>query len=151
MLLLDTGIRVSELTAIKLTDVFDLEHMDIRERIKINGEGNKERFVRMSPSTQKAILSYLLKRGREPDCLWVSQTGQPLRSRGVQFVIQRTGERIGLSGVRCSPHTFRHTFATTALTYGAGEFEVQSLLGHESLTMTRCDLTPWSDTSYNLI
>lgn len=52
-------------------------------------------------------------------------------------MIRRLGERAGLTNVRCSPHTFRHTFATQCLLNGAGEYELQSLLGHSTLTMTR--------------
>jgi Site-specific recombinase XerD len=47
------------------------------------------------------------------------------------------GKRAGITNIRCSPHTFRHTFATMCLRNGAGEFEVQSLMGHSTLTQTR--------------
>jgi len=52
-------------------------------------------------------------------------------------MIRKLGKRAGLANVRCSPHTFRHTLATDALENGAAEWEVQSLLGHETLEMTR--------------
>ena len=52
-------------------------------------------------------------------------------------MIRKLGKLAGLKNVRCSPHTFRHTAATMSLDNGAGEFEVQAMLGHSTLTMTR--------------
>ena len=52
-------------------------------------------------------------------------------------MIRKLGKRAGLENVRCSPHIFRYTFGTSALLNGGGEFEVQSLLGHSTLSMTR--------------
>jgi integrase/recombinase XerC/integrase/recombinase XerD len=130
--LLDTGLRLTELANIQLADVdFD------RETIKVMGKGAKERVVRIGKRTQKAILRYLLMRKDNQPCLWVTEERRPLRAMGIQIMIKRLGKRIGIKGVRCSAHTFRHTFATRALLNGAGEFEVQSLLGHEGLSMTR--------------
>jgi integrase/recombinase XerC len=130
--LLDTGLRLTELANIQLANVdFD------RETIKVMGKGAKERVVRIGKKTQKAILRYLLMRKDDHPCLWVTEERRPLRAFGVQTMIKRLGRRAGISSVRCSAHTFRHTFATRALLNGAGEFEVQSLLGHEGLDMTR--------------
>jgi len=70
-------------------------------------------------------------------CLWVTEERRPLQSDGIKQMIKVLGQRAGLENVRCSPHTFRHTFATQALINGAGEFNVQSLLGHSDLRMTR--------------
>ncbi|MBA7698769.1 Tyrosine recombinase XerD [subsurface metagenome] len=132
LMFLDTGLRLSELANIQIKDVdFD------RETIKVMGKGAKERVVRIGKTAQKALLHYLLMRQDSFPYLWVSEEHKPLDRRGVQTMIQRLGKRAGVEGVRCSPHTFRHTFATRALLNGAGEFEVQSLLGHEGLAMTR--------------
>jgi integrase/recombinase XerC/integrase/recombinase XerD len=132
LMFLDTGLRLSELTNIQIKDVdFD------RETIKVMGKGAKERVVRIGRMAQKALLRYLLMRQDALLCLWVSEEHKPLDHRGVQVMIRRLGKRAGIEGARCSPHTFRHTFATRSLLNGAGEFEVQSLLGHEGLAMTR--------------
>jgi integrase/recombinase XerC/integrase/recombinase XerD len=132
LMFLDTGLRLSELTNIQIKDVdFD------RETIRVMGKGARERVVRIGRTAQKALLHYLLKRQDDLSRLWVSEERKPFNPRGVAMMIQRLGERAGIDGVRCSPHTFRHTFATQALLNGAGEFEVQSLLGHEGLVMTR--------------
>lgn len=129
---LDTGLRLSELANIQLADLdFD------REAIKVMGKGAKERLVRISKATQKAILKYWRQRKDDLPCLWLTEERGPLQARGVQQMIERLGKRAGLSNVRCSPHTFRHTFAIMALQNGIGEFNLQWLLGHSTLTQTR--------------
>lgn len=129
---LDTGLRVSEMAKIQISDLdFD------RETITVMGKGAKERVVRIGKKAQKALLKYLLTRHDEYTCLWVSEERKPLTAWGIQLMIRRLGKRAGFNAVRCSPHTFRHTFATEALKNGAGEFNVQSLLGHSDLRMTR--------------
>jgi len=130
--LLDTGLRRRELADILISDVdFD------REIIKVMGKGAKERVVRIGKKTQKAILTYLLMRQDDCPYLWYTIFGKPLKGDSVFQVIQELGKRAGITRVRCSPHTFRHTFATNLLINGAGEFNTQSLLGHEDLRMTR--------------
>jgi len=129
---LDTGLRLSELANIKLNDVdFD------NGIIKVLGKGRKERFVRVGKGTQKAILRYLLQRGDKQPWLWISEKGVPVKARGIQSLIKRLGKRAGITDARCSPHTFRHTFAITCLRNGIGEFNLQCLLGHTTLQMTR--------------
>lgn len=129
---LDTGLRLSELANIQLADIdFDAG------LIRVMGKGAKERIVRVGKRAQKSILRYLLMRKDKHSCLWVTEERRPLRARGIQIMIRRLGKRAGIFNARCSPHTFRHTFGTLALLNGAGVFEVQSLLGHSTLTMTR--------------
>jgi integrase/recombinase XerC/integrase/recombinase XerD len=129
--LLDTGLRLSELTNIKLTDVdFD------REIIKVMGKGAKERIVRIGKGTQKAILRYLLSRKDSYPDLWVTEERTPLHTWGVEIMVRRMGKYAGLT-VSCYPHKFRHTFATQSLRNGAGQFSVQALLGHSTLDMTK--------------
>jgi integrase/recombinase XerC len=132
LMFLDTGLRLSEMAGIQLVDInFD------REVIKVMGKGAKERVVRIGRTAQKALLHYLLMRQDDYPCLWVSEERKPLTHWGIAQVIDTLKKRSGISDVRCSAHTFRHTFATRALMNGAGEFEVQSLLGHSKLDMTR--------------
>lgn len=129
---LDTGLRLSELASIQLKDIdFD------RETIKVMGKGAKERVVRVGKKTQKAILRYLLMRGDSNACLWVSEERRPLTAWGIQLMIRKLGKRAGISNVRCSPHTFRHTAAINFLRNGGSEFPLQVMLGHSTLQMTR--------------
>jgi len=128
---LDTGLRLRELSSIQLPDVdFD------REIIKVMGKGAKERIVRIGKRTQRALLQYLLLRSDNLPCLWVTEERTPLHYWGVSIAVHRLCERAKLTGVRGSPHTFRHTFATNSLLNGAREDEVQSLLGHSTPYMT---------------
>jgi len=132
LVFLDTGLRLSEMAGIQLDDVdFD------RETIKVMGKGARERVVRIGKTAQKALLKYLLMRRDDHPCLWVSEEQKPLTHWGIACVMRVLKQRAKIEGVRCSAHTFRHTFATRALLNGAGEFEVQSLLGHSKLDMTR--------------
>ena len=101
------------------------------------GKGGKERLVRIGKKTQRAVLRYFLMRKDDLSYLWIGRGGKQMQRSGMQHMIKNLGTNAGLTDVRCSPHTFRHTFATRSLINGAGEFEVQSLLGHTSLTMTR--------------
>jgi len=129
---LDTGLRLSELAAIKVVDIdFD------NGIIKVMGKGRKERFVRVGKEAQKAILRYLLMRRDRQPSLWIGENGEPIKARGIQSLIKRLGQRAGITDARCSAHTFRHTFAVSCLRNGMGEFNLQSLLGHSSLQMTR--------------
>jgi len=128
----DTGLRLSELTGIMLTDV-DMQ----KGVIQVMGKGAKQRQVRIGRETQKAVLKYMLRRNDTLPCLWVTEERRPITPEGVRQIILRLGRRAGITGVRCSPHTFRHTFSIYALRCGMGEFGLQRLLGHETLFMTR--------------
>jgi len=132
LVFLDTGLRLAELSNIQLSDI-DLD----RETIKVMGKGAKERVVRIGRTTQKAILRYLLMRKDDHPCLWVTEERKPMTKVGVQTAIKRLCRMAEIIDAKPGPHTFRHTFATTALRNGASTFEVQSLLGHSTLDMTR--------------
>ena len=131
------GLRVSELTDLKLSDLFFDEGF-----IKVNGKGNKQRFVPIGEHTQKFINLYrqharsLLK--IEPlhiDPLFLNQNGRQL-TRAMIFTIVKTFAQ--KAGIRksISPHTFRHSFATHLLENGADLRAIQVMLGHESITTT---------------
>ena len=131
------GLRVSELTDLKLSDLFFDEGF-----IKVNGKGNKQRFVPIGEHTQKFINLYrqharsLLK--IEPlhiDTLFLNQHGRQL-TRAMIFTIVKTFAQ--KAGIRksISPHTFRHSFATHLLENGADLRAIQVMLGHESITTT---------------
>jgi integrase/recombinase XerC len=133
MLFLDTMLRKNELGSIELKDVdFDSELILVR-----NAKGRKERYVRMGKRCQKALLRYLNQRhDREPG-LWVSEERTALLPGAIAQMVTKLGKRAGISGVRCSCHTLRHTGATMAMENGAQERQVQELLGHSTSAMTR--------------
>lgn len=135
--LLDTGIRVSELTDLRLDDA-NLE----QRHLKIRGKGNKERIVPIGISVQRAIARYLTKYRANPiyslsDNLFLNRDGVPLTPNRIESIVERYASRAGIQGVRTSPHTFRHTFAIAYLRNGGDVFTLQRILGHETLDMVR--------------
>ena len=130
-LLLDTGVRVSELVNIKVHDI------DVEERIiKVFGKGSKERFVFFTSKTKELLINYLIKRKEKAitDNLLINYKGEKLTERSVQKIIKLVGEKIRLD---IHPHLLRHTFATDLLNKGADIRMIQELLGHENLDTTQ--------------
>lgn len=137
LVLLDTGIRLSELVGLRLEDV-DFE----QSCFLVRGKGNKERIVPFGAQVRRALWRYLSHfreglDGPEAHEVFVSEQGYGLRSRAVQSMLRRLGQRAGISRVRCSPHTFRHTFAKQYLMYGGDVFSLQRILGHSSLEVVK--------------
>ncbi|MBN1366768.1 MAG: tyrosine-type recombinase/integrase [Dehalococcoidales bacterium] len=131
LLFTDTGLRLSELAGIQLADIdFD------RFFIRVMGKGQKERLVSFGKKSALALVKYLLLRKDGLGCLWVNEERRPLKWRGVQSAIQQLARLARLQDVRCSPHTFRHTFGTMSLRNGANELDVQNLMGHSTRDMT---------------
>ncbi len=130
-LLLDSGLRVSELVNIKLEDI------DFKERsIRVLGKGNKERFVFFTTYTLDMMVNWLnyLKEISFTNYLFVNYKGEKLTVRSIQNIIKKSGEKIGLD---LHPHLLRHTFATELLNNGADLRMIQELLGHENLDTTQ--------------
>jgi integrase/recombinase XerD len=132
--LLDCGLRVSELCGLSLEDV----SWDERT-LRVMGKGSKERLVPFGEATRQALMGYVSRRGEVPrqDALFVTCYGDPMSRRDAHRMLRRAGEKAELTGVRCSPHTFRHTCAVMYLRNGGDAFSLQRLLGHSSLEMTR--------------
>lgn len=138
LLMLDSGIRVSELTAIDLGDV-NLSEGHIRI---VGAKGSRERIVPIGSLVQKSLWKYINYFRPQPltlavTKLFLNDKGLPLTKNGIQQMLWRHGRRAGLIGVRCSPHTFRHTFAKNYLLKGGDVFSLQKILGHSSLASVR--------------
>ena len=131
------GLRVSELTNLKISDLFFDEGF-----IKVTGKGDKQRFVPIVKSTQKYISIYMnevrnhlpIKKEYE-DTLFLNRRGRQLTRAMIFTIIKQLVEKIGLNKT-VSPHTFRHSFATHLLENGADLRAIQLMLGHESITTT---------------
>jgi len=131
------GLRVSELVALKISDLFFEEGF-----IKITGKGNKERFVPVGNLTQKYIQIYQndirvhlkIKKGFE-DTLFLNRRGSQLTRAMIFTIIKDLAVKISLNK-SISPHTLRHSFATHLLENGADLRSIQLMLGHESITTT---------------
>jgi len=131
------GLRVSELVALKISDLFFDEGF-----LKITGKGNKQRFVPIGNLTQKYIELYkdtvrnhlVVQKGFE-DTLFLNRRGKQLTRAMIFTIIKTLAVKINLNKV-ISPHTLRHSFATHLLENGADLRSIQLMLGHESITTT---------------
>jgi integrase/recombinase XerD len=138
LMLLDCGLRVSELVGLELDDVRLPEGM-----LKVRkAKGGRERYVPIGSVAQKALWKYIHTSRPEPISkhvtgLLLNARGQPLTRNGVQQMLRRYGRRAGITGTRCSPHTCRHTFAKNYLLNGGDIFSLQQILGHSSLASVR--------------
>jgi integrase/recombinase XerC/integrase/recombinase XerD len=138
-LLVDSGLRASELCGLR---VRDLDRG--AGKLWVIGKGNKGRQVYMGTTTRRSLWRYLETNrrdafGEEPLFASVggTQSGAALTANGVHRVVAKAGRMAGLTGVRCSPHTLRHTFAVNFLRGGGNLLELQVLMGHEDLTVLR--------------
>lgn len=131
------GLRVSELTELKLSDLFFEENF-----IKVTGKGNKQRLIPISDYTIKYINIYkdhirnhqTIQRGFE-DFLFLNRRGKNLTRVMIFTMTKNLAEKAGIRKT-ISPHTFRHSFATHLLKNGADLRSIQMMLGHESITTT---------------
>ena len=131
------GLRVSELTNLKLSDLYFDEGF-----IKVTGKGDKQRLVPIVKATQKYINLYVkeirnhlnIQPGFE-DTVFLNRRGKQLSRAMIFTIIRQLCEKIGLKRP-ISPHTFRHSFATHLLENGADLRSIQLMLGHESITTT---------------
>jgi len=131
LLLLDTGIRLSELIGLRLGDL-DVE----TQRLHIlNGKMKKQRVVRVGDTALVVLKDYIEIRGEQPGQPFVSKHGKAIRPNSIRVMLRRLAERAGVPHVH--PHKFRHTFATWAIEAEAREIDVQFLLGHSSPAMVR--------------
>ncbi len=131
------GLRVSELTNLKLSNIRFKEGY-----VKVVGKGDKERFAPIGSSAIKYLNIYLneirnhqnIKKGSE-DIVFLNRRGNKLTRVMIFTIIKQLAEKIGLKK-KISPHTFRHSFATHLIEGGADLRAIQEMLGHESITTT---------------
>ena len=137
ILLLDTGIRVSELTGLRMKDL----HLE-EGWFKVKGKGNRERNVPMGHSCQTAMWRYVTKHRPKPaapgiDNVFLNRSGRPLSADWIYKIISNVCRRAGIQGKRLGPHTCRHTFAKSFLMNGGDLLSLQRILGHSSLEVVR--------------
>ena len=131
-----TGIRVSELIEIKLSNIFFKENI-----LKVTGKGNKERFVPLGKIAIIEIKKYLNNRdklkinSKFSDILFLNRYGRQL-TRSMIFKIINDSSKNAEIDKKISPHTLRHSYATHLLKNGADLRTIQLILGHESITTT---------------
>ncbi|WP_461790874.1 site-specific tyrosine recombinase XerD [Pedobacter sp.] len=131
------GLRVSELTELKISNLFEET-----EFIKIVGKGNKERIVPIGATALKLIKIYInevrvhhtVKKGSE-DFIFLNRFGAKLSRIAIFNLIKSLTVAAGINKV-ISPHTLRHSFATHLIEGGADLRAIQEMLGHASITTT---------------
>jgi site-specific recombinase XerD len=139
----DTGIRVSELTHLRLVD-FDRK----KGMITVKGKGSKERRIALGQNCLRNVLQYVDRHRPDEkelaewgslgeDHLFLAETRLPLTKNGITLLFARLKKRTGITGKRISPHIFRHTFAIRYLILGNDPFSLQDLLGHEDMTTVK--------------
>lgn len=132
LVLLDTGMRVSELCGLRLVDVHD-------RYVKVTGKGRKEREIGLHPHVGKLLWRYVNKsRPVVPgvDAVFLARGGTPLQVEGVASLLRRVKKASGIEGVRVSAHTFRHTFAKFYLKRGGELFNLSREMGHSTVQIT---------------
>jgi len=137
LVLLDTGIRVSELTSLRMQDLYLTEGY-----FKVFGKGGKERIVPMGRTCRLALFRYVHKFRPQPalasiDNVFLTRDGRPLRADYVYKIVADACRKAGIQGKRIGPHTCRHTFAHHFLMNGGDLLTLQRILGHSSLEVVK--------------
>ena len=132
VLFLHTGLRVSELTNLKLVNA-DLG----RSQIKIIRKGNKEQYLHLNGETAGALVNYLANRPQAQNGrFFVKTNGNNLSRSYVYSIVRRYLKLAGINKGKYGPHLLRHTFCTRLHQKGVGPFTIKDLAGHKSLDTT---------------
>ena len=136
-ILYGSGIRVSELINLSLSNLFFEENL-----IRVTGKGNKQRLVPMGKLTKKFILFYInnFRIQQKIDSLYqnivfLNRNGKILTRQMIFTIIKQLALKANIKK-KIGPHTFRHSFATHLLENGADLRTIQILMGHENITTT---------------
>lgn len=136
-MLYGSGIRVSELVNLSLSNLFFQENL-----IRVTGKGNKQRLVPMGKFTKKFILFYIndsrtLQKidSVYQDIVFLNRNGKILTRQMIYTIIKQLALKANIKK-KIGPHTFRHSFATHLLENGADIRTIQILMGHENITTT---------------
>lgn len=131
------GLRVSELIEIKISDINFKEHY-----LKVNGKGNKTRYVPLTNYTLSLLKDYIQNvrphykiNKKYEDYVFLNSRGSSMSRVIVFIIIKELADKAGINK-KISPHTFRHSFATHMLQNGADLRYIQEMLGHSSITTT---------------
>ncbi|MBL6973250.1 MAG: tyrosine-type recombinase/integrase [Sulfurimonas sp.] len=125
LMLYTLGLRISELSSLKLEDISD-------EWIRVLGKGNKQRDVPLLEQTKKSMDDYLSKKHRNK--FLFEKDGERLSENSLRYIITKVFKRVAL---KVTPHQLRHSFATGLLNNSARIADVSELLGHSSMSTTQ--------------
>ncbi|AIF43513.1 site-specific tyrosine recombinase XerD [Virgibacillus sp. SK37] len=137
-LLYATGLRVSEMISLKVSDL----HLTMGF-VQCVGKGNKERIVPLGDIAIKSLEDYLrnsrpvlVRNNKDGNVLFLNQHGRPLTRQGFWKILKTNASRAGIQK-KITPHTLRHSFATHLLENGADLRVVQEMLGHVDISTTQ--------------
>lgn len=136
-LMYSSGLRVSELINLKVTDI-DLND----DYVRVFGKGSKERVIPLSEYAKEALEKYILNHRKEMfkngqnDYLFLNNHGKNMTRQGFFKILKKIAREKGIK-TEFSPHTLRHSFATHLLKYGADLRSIQELLGHSDISSTQ--------------
>lgn len=137
LMYLDTACRLTEVTNLKVDDA------NLKDQcLKILGKGQRERIVPFGVTLQKLLWRYLNLYRPQPalpgrDYVFLTREGRPLTKNRVEAILRKYGHKAGIKGVRCSPHTLRHTACVFWVRNGGDLFSLQRITGHSSLEVLR--------------
>ncbi|GHW02468.1 hypothetical protein AGMMS50249_2540 [candidate division SR1 bacterium] len=130
-----TGLRVTELISLRISDIKIDE-----KQFSVIGKGNKLRSIFMTTQARDAIREYLSSRTDNSDFLFISLSpnsyGHKISRNSIEDLVKHYANLAGITS-KTTPHTLRHSFATSLLRKGADIRSVQALLGHSSITTTQ--------------
>ncbi|OME86942.1 integrase [Paenibacillus sp. FSL A5-0031] len=136
LILIDGGLRVKELTSLKISDIdFKLRQVTVRAEV------SKTKTTRVIPLSQRTVkeieklIEYM--NVEENDYLWLTQFGERYFGDTFAKMLKLYAKRVGVTGARVSPHTFRHYMAVKFLRGGGDPIALARILGHTSLNMTQ--------------
>jgi integrase/recombinase XerD len=130
LLLIDCGARIDEALSLKREDI-DFDSL----LIKVNGKGKKHRLIPFSLELRKVLFKYLSK--HQFDLVFCTRNGTRYSYRNCWRDFRILANKLGVVGVRVSPHTFRHTFARNYLREGGNVFYLSKALGHTNIQTTK--------------
>jgi integrase/recombinase XerD len=131
LLILDGGYRITELLTLPF------EHCDFENLVvKIRGKGGKHRLVPLSVEMRKTLYRYAARHSGRDRLMFGTRNNTPVTVRNFERDLKVIGARVGITGIRFSPHTLRHSFACQYLRNGGNLFYLSRLLGHSSVKTT---------------
>jgi len=133
---LGAGLRVSELASLSMDDI----NLGAGSML-VKGKGNKERTVPIGRTLSANLEGWLDIResflaGSPQSAFFVTKHREQPETHGLYSLVKRLGIRAGITSVRCSPHTLRHTFATNYMRNGGDVVSLQKIMGHASINST---------------
>jgi site-specific recombinase XerD len=134
-LMVRSGLRVGEVVNLEVGNVIRQPTEGYPAQVRVMGKGQKERMVLLSAEAYSVLKEWLEERGeRKETHIFYNQRGQSLSANGIEWLLRRYGEQVGL---KLTPHQLRHTFARQLTEAGMPITSVGKLLGHAQITTTQ--------------